>query len=143
MSETKQERVERIARIIDQEAWKAIEDGRDTLPHSLWSIRRDSAIAKAAAITAALIPAEDLIAKIAEVSNATGFHAGEPAMEFAGQIVSVLAGHPEHIARFMEEGTELFIDGTFNHENGTMTYRAVNGSILSPAVLRQRKGMQQ
>lgn len=136
-------RTEKVARIIDPEAWKAIADGRDALPGSLWGLRRDGAMRIASEIIAALIPAEDLIAKIAEVSNATGFHAGEPAMEFAGQIVSVLAGHPEHIGRFMAEGTELFLDGTFNHENGTMTYRAINGSILSPAVLRQRKGMQQ
>lgn len=84
-----------------------------------------------------------VIAKIAQVANAVGFQAGEPAMEMAGQIVSILAAHPEHIERFMNEGAELFLDGTFNHENGSLTYRAMNGDILSPTVLRQRKGVQQ
>lgn len=84
-----------------------------------------------------------LIQKIAQVSAAVGWQANEPAMELAGQIVSVLAAHPEHIDRFMAEGTELFLDGTFNHENGSLTYRAINGSILSPSVLREQKGQQQ
>jgi hypothetical protein len=90
-----------------------------------------------------LVGAGDLIAKIAETANGVGFQAGEPAMELAGQIVSVLAAHPEHIDRFMVEGTELFLDGTFNIENGSLTYRALNGSILSPSVIRQQKGKQQ
>ncbi|MDR6818445.1 hypothetical protein J2X76_003622 [Neorhizobium sp. 2083] len=87
--------------------------------------------------------AADLVAKIAQVSTAVGFQANEPAMEMAGQIVSILAANPEHIERFMSEGSELFLDGTFNHENGSLTYRAINGSILSPSVLREKKGQQQ
>ncbi|SER58435.1 hypothetical protein [Rhizobium sp. NFR03] len=87
--------------------------------------------------------AADLVAKIAQVSNAVGFQAGEPAMEMAGLIVSILAANPEHIERFMTEGSELFLDCTFNHENGSLTYRAMNGSILSPSVLREKKGQQQ
>jgi hypothetical protein len=43
----------------------------------------------------------------------------------------------------MAEGTELFLDCTFNIENGSLTYRAINGSILSPSVIRQQKGKQQ
>lgn len=87
--------------------------------------------------------AADLVAKIAQVATAVGFQANEPAMEMAGQIVSILAANPEHIDRFMDEGSELFLDGTFNHENGSLTYRAINGSILSPSVLREKKGQQQ
>ncbi|NTG07187.1 hypothetical protein [Rhizobium rhizogenes] len=86
---------------------------------------------------------EELISKIAQVASAVGWQANEPAMELAGQIVSVLAANPEHIERFMAEGSGLFIDGTFNHENGSLTYRAGNGLILSPSVLRQQKGNQQ
>jgi hypothetical protein len=86
---------------------------------------------------------KELIEKIAQVSVAVGFQAGEPAMEIAGQIVSVLAANPENIDRFMAEGTELFLDGTFNAENGSLTYRAINGSILSPTALRRQKGSQQ
>ncbi|MDW9808615.1 hypothetical protein GOA93_06160 [Sinorhizobium meliloti] len=84
-----------------------------------------------------------LIEKIAQVANAVGWQAGEPAMELAGQIVSVLAANPEHIDRFMSEGAELFLDGTFNAENGCLTYRSMGGDILSPSVLRAKKGMQQ
>lgn len=87
--------------------------------------------------------AADIVAKISQVAGAVGWQANEPAMELAGQIVSVLAANPEHIDRFMAEGTELFLDGTLNPENGSLTYRALNGSILSPSVLRQQKGNQQ
>lgn len=85
----------------------------------------------------------DLVAKIAQVASGVGFQANVPALDIAGQILSILAANPEHIDRFMVEGTELFLDGTFNYENGSLTYRAVNGSILSPSVLRERKGSQQ
>jgi hypothetical protein len=87
--------------------------------------------------------AADIVKRIADVSTATGAMAGEPAIELAGQIISVLTVHPEHIDRFMAEGSELFIDGTFNHENGSMTYRANSGAILHPSVLREKKGTQQ
>ncbi|NTE87244.1 hypothetical protein G6L50_11670 [Agrobacterium rubi] len=80
---------------------------------------------------------------MAQVSTAVGLQANEPAMEMAGQIISILSANPEHIGRFMTEGSELFLDGTFNHENGSLTYRAMNGSILSPSVLREKKGQQQ
>jgi hypothetical protein len=87
--------------------------------------------------------AEAVIAKIAQVASGVGFQANVPALDIAGQIVSILAANPEHIARFMVEGTELFLDGTFDYENGSLTYRAMNGLILSPSVLRVKKGQQQ
>ena len=87
--------------------------------------------------------AHDIIKKIAQVATAVGWQAGEPAMEMAGQIVSVLAVNPEHIDRFMVEGSGLFLDGTLNHENWSLTYRSMAGDILSPAVLREMKGIQQ
>ena len=77
---------------------------------------------------------------VAEVSTNVGLHADEPAMEMAGQIISVLAAHPEHTERFIEEGGELFIDGTLAHENGSLTYRSLGGDILHPSVLRSQKG---
>lgn|GEM_PF-3007486 len=85
----------------------------------------------------------NFVRRVAEVTTAVGFQAGEPAMELAGQIVSVLAAHPEQTDRFIANGSELFIDGTLNHENGSLTYRAMNGDILHPSVLREQKGMQQ
>lgn len=36
-----------VAQVIDEEAWKAIEDGRDALPDSIWHIRRDYAMQRA------------------------------------------------------------------------------------------------
>lgn len=87
--------------------------------------------------------AEQAITKIAQVSSTVGWQSNEPAMELAGQIVSVLAAHPEHIERFMRDGSELFLDGTFNIENGSLTYRAANGDIFSSAKMRTFKGLQQ
>lgn len=80
-----------------------------------------------------------VIRKIAQCADAIGFSAGEPAMELAGQMISVLATHPENIERFMAEGNELFLDGTFNAENGSLTYRSMGGDILSPDDLRRAK----
>ena len=84
-----------------------------------------------------------VIRRIAEVASGVGFQAGEPAMEFAGQIVSVLAIHPEHTERFLAEGVALFLDGTLNVENGCLPYRARNGAIVSPSELRKRMGTEQ
>lgn len=89
------------------------------------------------------IIASDFIRRVAEVANAVGWQAGVGATETAGQIISVLAIHPEHLERFMTEGAELFIDGTFSPENGSMTYLAMNGQITSPSKLRANKGHQQ
>lgn len=84
-----------------------------------------------------------VIKRIADVASAVGWQAGEPALEAAGHIVSVLAIHPEHVDRFLAEGAELFIDGTFRPENGSLTYRSIGGDILSPAVLRKAQGSAQ
>lgn len=82
----------------------------------------------------------NFVKRVAEVSTNVGFHAGEPALEMAGQIISVLAAHPEHTERFLEERGELFLDGTLAHENGSLTYRSQGGDILHPSVLRAQKG---
>lgn len=81
-----------------------------------------------------------LIQKVADVASAVGWQAGVGAMELAGQIVSVLYAHPEHIDRFMTDGVALFHDGTLNVENGCLTFLAANGSINTPAELRKSKG---
>jgi hypothetical protein len=82
----------------------------------------------------------NFIAKAAQLATDLGWQAGEPASELAGQIISVLAAHPEHTDRFLEEGGELFIDGTFDTANGSLTYRSRGGDILRPGVLRAQKG---
>lgn len=85
----------------------------------------------------------DVIKRIADVASAVGWQAGEPGLEAAGHIVSVLAIHPEHVDRFLAEGAELFIDGTFAPEKGSLTYRSIGGDILSPTVLRNAQGSAQ
>lgn len=82
-----------------------------------------------------------IIVKIAQVAAAIGWQAGVSATELAGQVVSFLAVNPEHIARFLAEGSELFIDGTIRTESGCLTYTAQSGALLSPADLRRAKGM--
>lgn len=89
------------------------------------------------------ITAEAFIKRVVEVSNVTGMMAGVGAMELAGQIVSGLAANPEHLQRFMDEGSELLIDGTLSPENGCLTFWAMNGNLNTPANLRKQKGHQQ
>lgn len=86
------------------------------------------------------VSAQDFIRQVAEVSAAVAFQAGVGAMEIAGQIISVLYAHPEHIDRFMDEGSGLLIDGTLNPENGCLSYMAVDGVIRRPSDLRAHKG---
>lgn len=94
-------------------------------------------------IPAAPTSPHSVIKRIADVASAVGWQAGEPGLEAAGHIVSVLAIHPEHVDRFLAEGVELFIDGTFKPENGSLTYRSIGGDILSPTVLRKTQGSAQ
>ena len=89
------------------------------------------------------VSAEEAILHIAQVSSAMGFQDGVPAQDIAGAIISFLAVHPEQVARFMVEGAELFIDGTIRPELGSLSYRAVNGSIMTPAMLRKKLGASQ
>lgn len=87
--------------------------------------------------------AHTVIQKIAEVATGVGWQAGVPGADIAGMIVSHLAIHPEHVARFLAEGSELFVDGTIRPEAGSLSYQAMNGQILTPSTLRQMKGVEQ
>lgn len=80
--------------------------------------------------------ASELLDKLAEFSAAVGFGAGEPATEIAGHFVSFLAANPVHIERFMRDGHEMVIDGTFTYDQGNLTYRAQDGTIRHPDELR-------
>lgn len=86
---------------------------------------------------------DEIILKIANVANTVGTLSGEPAMEIAGQIVSVLAANPEMIGEFLRTGGELIVEGRMNAEHGCLPFRAINGRIVSPAELRGRLGMAQ
>lgn len=83
----------------------------------------------------------EVIRKIASVSVAVGFQAGVPGSDVAGMIVSFLYANPEHVERFMREGSELFVDGTIRPAHGSLTYLAANGEVLDPAELRRRTGL--
>lgn len=105
----------------------------------LWRQRALSAEAK----LAQAVEAPKVVQCIAEVAAAVGWQANVGASETAGLIVSVLAANPEQIGRFMEEGSELFIDGTMRAENGCLSHRAINGQIVEPTKLREIKGQSQ
>lgn len=81
----------------------------------------------------------NFIAEAAKLATDVGWQAGKPASELVGQIISVLAAHPDHTDRFLEEGGEVFIDGTFDTAHGSLTYRSQGGDILRPSVLRAQK----
>lgn len=77
-----------------------------------------------------------LISRIAECANAMGLQSGEPAIEIAGQVVSHLAAHPEHVDRFIEEGNELWIDGTISFNSGCLSYMCGDGLVRMPSAHR-------
>ena len=87
--------------------------------------------------------AASFIQRVAEVSAAVGFQSGTGAMEIAGNIVSNLAANPEHLQRFMEEGVELLLDGTFSYENGCLSFHTIGGFVGSASLLRKNKGKEQ
>jgi hypothetical protein len=87
------------------------------------------------------ISPEATINRIAEISSAVGWQSGVPAADIAGMIVSFLHANPEHVGRFLAEGSELFVDGTIDPKSGSLSYRAQSGEILSPSDLRARTGV--
>lgn len=87
--------------------------------------------------------AKEFLDKVAEVSAAVGWQAGVGAVETAGQIISCLYVNPGELERFMTEGSELILDGTVSAQNGSLTYYAGDGRVVSPSQLRKNKGLQQ
>lgn len=85
----------------------------------------------------------ELLNKVAEVSSAVGWQSNTGAVETAGQIISCLYANPDQIERFITEGTGLFFDGTFAFENGSLTWHATDGRVVSPSEYRAAKGLQQ
>lgn len=86
------------------------------------------------------VSAEEFLTKVVDVSRAIGWQAGEPEMETAGLLISILHNHQEWIPRFMAEGTELFIDVGLWAELGSLNWRAKNGNIVSPEELFEHIG---
>lgn len=87
--------------------------------------------------------AEELIQKVTECAAAMSFQAGEPGVEIAGQTLSFLAANPEHISRFMDEGNELWIDGTIDVSHGCLSYRCMDNKIRTSADVRDLRKMTQ
>jgi hypothetical protein len=83
---------------------------------------------------------EETIRRIAEVAHAVSWQAGVGGMEIAGQIVSVLARHPEQIDAFLEHGTGWVIDtDLFGAEHGCLTFYNTRGEITTPEKLHDAK----
>lgn len=54
---------------------------------------------------------QELISKIAEVSNSISVGSGELSIEFAGMFVSHFTAHPEDIDTFMQDGIDMLLNG--------------------------------
>lgn len=89
-------------------------------------------------------PAEQCaIQKIALTAVKISRLANVPAMEMAGQLVSVLAANPELVESFMQDGMALFTSGKLDAQHGCLDFRAINGVRVSPQDLRKHMGMEQ
>ena len=85
--------------------------------------------------------AEQIVAQLASVASAVAFQSGTASSEAAGQMVSILARDPSLIDRFMREGSEMWIDGTFTSpERGILSWYGQNGQIVTPEFMRQHLG---
>jgi len=83
---------------------------------------------------------EETIRRIAEIAQAVASQAGVGAMETAGQLVSVLAVHPEKIAGLLSgEINVIDDDALLRAEAGCLSWHARNGKIVSPAEARKAK----
>jgi hypothetical protein len=80
--------------------------------------------------------AQEIVAKIAEVSTAVGWQSGTGGCELAGMIVSSLAARPELIDRFMTDGAGLMIDRELDWSKGCLTFHNTKGDITTPQELR-------
>ncbi|WP_052265416.1 hypothetical protein [Ruegeria sp. ANG-R] len=85
---------------------------------------------------------EQVFRIVAEYSAVTASHAGVGACELAGMVVSVLSAHPELIPAFLDNPSKTVMDhyDTFSWENGSLSWLAMNGDIVTPAQLRAHRG---
>ncbi len=80
---------------------------------------------------------EQTIKRIAEIAQSVGWQAGVGAMEMAGQFVSYLTEHPEHIEAFLRDGTGFVIENGLRVEDGCLTFhRRLDGKVTTPRELR-------
>jgi hypothetical protein len=128
----------------EDEAIEAIGEAmwRVDRPHyhdETWEEWRETYLPMAKAAYAAAKPFVEkaLITHTAQVASVVGSQANVGAMELAGQIVSILAANPGLIARFMREGSGMFVDGTLSDAgSGCLTFMSRIGRVTHPRELR-------
>ena len=80
---------------------------------------------------------EQIIRRIAEIAHAVGWQANVGAMEMAGQFVSYLAEHPEHVEAFLRDGSGFVIENGLPVGQGCLTFhRRLDGKVTTPQELR-------
>lgn len=89
-----------------------------------------------------LTEAQETIRRIAEVADAISWQSGVGGMELAGQIVSVLARHPELVERFLSGGSELMLEGLLGAERGCLTFYNMKGEVTTPHELAASRQVQ-
>lgn len=76
---------------------------------------------------------EQTIKRIAELADLVGSLANVGGMELAGQFVSVLARHPEHIETFLREGAMSDDPLIWSAGNGCLTFMNREGKVITPS----------
>lgn len=82
---------------------------------------------------------EAVVQRIAQVAEAVSWQAGIGGMEFAGQLVSVFAKHPEMIAPFLEGGSGFLLENEIGAELGCLTFYNQAGEITTPETLARAR----
>lgn len=81
----------------------------------------------------------EVIERIANIAETIAAQAGVGGMETAGSIVSFLAEHPERIDGFFS-GADCVLDWPIGwHEQGRLTWHAMNGKIVAPEFARRHR----
>lgn len=73
----------------------------------------------------------DVIRRIADAANSIAWQAGVGGMETAGGIVSFLAANPQHIDKFMADGSVIDLPADW-HRNGCLTWHGMDGKLHQP-----------
>jgi len=92
--------------------------------------------------TAKTYTPEQVIAIIANHSATTAILAGVGGCETAGNIISTLRANPDLIDEYLANPAGTFIDriSEFRYENGSLSWHAQNGEIVTPPEMRAHLG---
>lgn len=83
--------------------------------------------------------AHHIIERIASLAEMIAYQSGTASSELAGQMLSVLAANPALIDRFMVDGSEMFLEGEFAPERGSLSWYGQNGKIVTPQFMRAHR----